>query len=55
MEVTWSSSNIEVATVNSTGMVTAVKAGTAEITVTSADKKYTDKVKVTVNKKEAEE
>ena len=55
MEVTWSSSNTAVATVNSTGMVTAVKAGTAEITVTSADKKYTDKVKVTVNKKEAEE
>ena len=55
MEVTWSSSNTAVATVNSTGMVTAVKAGTAEITVTSADKKYTDKVKVTVNKKETEE
>ena len=55
MEVTWSTSNTAVATVNSTGMVTAVKAGTAEITVTSADKKYTDKVKVTVIKKEAEE
>jgi uncharacterized protein YjdB len=35
--VTWSSSNTAVATVNSTGLVTAVAAGTATITVTTQD------------------
>ncbi len=35
--VTWSSSNTAVATVNSTGLVTALTAGTATITVTTQD------------------
>ncbi|HMG82995.1 MAG TPA: Ig-like domain-containing protein [Ferruginibacter sp.] len=35
--VTWSSSNTTIATVSSTGLVTAVTAGTATITVTTAD------------------
>ena len=36
-DVTWSSSNNAVATVNNNGVVTAVSAGTATITVTTAD------------------
>lgn len=35
--VSWSSDNTEVATVDSSGKVTAVKAGTAKITVKTAD------------------
>ena len=36
-ELTWSSTNTKVATVNSNGVVTAVSAGTATITCTAAD------------------
>ncbi len=39
--VTWSSSNDSVATVSSTGVVRAIKAGTATITVTTTDKSFT--------------
>ena len=49
MEVHWSSSNARVATVSSSGTVTAVAAGEAVITVKSADGKYSDKVTVIVN------
>lgn len=38
---TWKSSNTKVAKVNSDGIVTGIKAGTAKITVTSEDKQYT--------------
>ena len=46
--VSWKSSNTSVATVDSEGLVEAVGAGTATITVTSPDQKHTDNVKVTV-------
>ena len=46
--VTWSSNNEQVATV-ADGTVTAVKAGTATITVTTADGNKTAECKVTVN------
>jgi formylglycine-generating enzyme required for sulfatase activity/uncharacterized protein YjdB len=46
--VTWSSSNTAVATVNS-GMITAVSAGTAVITVKTADGNYTATCTVTVS------
>ena len=46
--VTWSSSNTSVATVNSSGKVTAVKAGTATITVTTEDGGKTATCSVTV-------
>ena len=47
--VTWSSSNNAVATVNTSGVVTAVSAGTANITVTTADGGKTAASSVTVN------
>ena len=47
--VTWSSSNEEVATVDQHGTVTAVRAGTATITVTTEDGAKTATCKVTVN------
>ena len=47
--VTWSSSNEEVATVDQHGTVTAVRAGTATITVTTEDGVKTATCKVTVN------
>ena len=47
--VTWSSSNTAVATVDSTGLVKAVKAGTATITVKTVDGGKTATCKITVN------
>ena len=46
--VTWSSSNTAVAKVDAKGVVTAVKAGTAVITVKSAEGNHTAKCTVTV-------
>ncbi len=51
--ITWTSSNTKVATVDKNGKVTAVGAGTATITATSAVKGVKEKTcSVTVNKKE---
>ncbi len=47
-EVTWKSSNTEIATVSSTGVVTGVSAGTATITVTTVDGGKTATCVVTV-------
>jgi len=47
--VTWSSSNPEVATVDN-GVVTPLKEGTAVITVTTVDGEFTDSCNVTVKK-----
>ena len=47
--VTWRSGNINVATVNETGVVTAIAAGTALITVSTVDGGKTDTSTVTVN------
>lgn len=46
--VSWSSNNTSVATVSSTGLVTAVSAGSATITVTTTDGGYTASCAVTV-------
>ena len=46
--VTWTSSNTSVATVDTNGKVTAVGAGEATITVTTADGGFTDTCEVTV-------
>ena len=46
--VTWASSNDAVATVNSTGLVTAVAPGTATITVTTVEGGYTAQCVITV-------
>ncbi|MGI6328093.1 MAG: Ig-like domain-containing protein, partial [Dethiobacteria bacterium] len=48
--VTWSSSNEDVATVDETGLVTAVAEGEAEITVTTNDGDFTDSITVTVKR-----
>jgi uncharacterized protein YjdB len=46
--VSWSSSNSNVATVNASGLVTAIAAGSATITGTTDDGSYTDTTSVTV-------
>ena len=46
--VTWETSNEEIATVSGTGYVTGVKAGNATITVRTKDGGFTDTCKVTV-------
>lgn len=46
--VTWSSGDVSVATVDNNGKVTAVAAGTATITVTTADGSFTATCEVTV-------
>ncbi len=48
--VTWKSSDTKIAKVDSNGKVTGVKAGTAYITATTANGKYSVKCKVTVQK-----
>lgn len=47
-DVTWSSDNNSVATVDQNGKVTAVSVGNATITVTTTDGNYTDRCNVTV-------
>ncbi len=47
--VTWSSSNTAIATVNSSGLVSAVSAGTATITATTQDGNKTATAIITVN------
>ncbi|PJI06943.1 MULTISPECIES: DUF5050 domain-containing protein [Clostridium] len=47
--VTWTTSDSKIATVSSTGVVTAVSAGTAKITATTADGSKTSICDVTVN------
>ena len=48
--ITWESNNIQVATVDATGKVTAIKEGTAKITVKTQDGNYTASCTVTVSK-----
>ena len=47
--VTWTSNNTAIATVNSSGLVTAVAAGTATITATTQDGNKTASATITVN------
>jgi len=49
--VTWSTNNSAIATVNSTGKVTAIGEGTATITVTSVDGSFSATTSVTISKK----
>ncbi|WZL72511.1 GLUG motif-containing protein [Clostridiaceae bacterium 35-E11] len=53
-KVTWATSNDDVATVNKDGLVTAVNAGEATITVTTVDKNKTATCIVTVVERELE-
>lgn len=46
--ITWTTSAPSIATVSSTGLVTAVAEGTATITATTADGDFTDTCAVTV-------
>lgn len=48
--VSWKTENSKIATVNKNGKITAVKAGTTNIVVTTSDGKFTAKCKVTVTK-----
>ena len=50
-ELKWKSSNTSVATVNDNGKITGVGSGTATVTATTSDGKYSDKISVTVRKK----
>jgi hypothetical protein len=54
-DFTWKSSDEAVATVTARGVITPIKVGTAEITVTAQESRFTDvsEVKFTVNVKEA--
>ncbi len=52
--VTWSSSNTAVATVDNNGLVTAVAAGSAKVTVTTKDGSYTAQATITVTEVEEE-
>ena len=47
--VAWSSSNSNIATVDNNGLVTAISAGSATVTVTTEDGNYTDANSITVN------
>lgn len=49
--VTWSSNNATIATVNSSGVVSALTAGNVTITVTTEDGSFTDTCEVTVTAK----
>jgi hypothetical protein len=46
--ITWESDNPDVATVDKNGLVTSLKTGTANITVTTDDGAFTDSIKITV-------
>lgn len=49
-KVQWKSDNLNVVEVSSTGKISAISPGTANVTVTTEDGKYTAKCTVTVNK-----
>ncbi len=48
--ITWESDNPDVAAVDENGLVTALKKGVANITVTTEDGSFTDTIKITVTK-----
>ena len=47
-DIVWESDNLDVATVDENGLVTALSSGTANITVTTEDGSFTDSIKITV-------